>query len=217
MKSWQEAIVELTRFVSPALNTRSPLSNKRPRKVNTGTTKPQPPKQEPVTVKPENFVSGFVSIVGKPNAGKSTLLNALIGEKVAITAHQAQTTRTSIQGILTTPRSQIIFIDTPGIHKSDNLINRRMMDTVRRALAGRDLVLFCADASRRLDEEDEHAVSALNRETPSLLVLTKVDRVDDKRHILPLIERYMALYPFADVVPVSARKADGIEGLILNI
>ncbi len=189
----------------------------RPPKSKAASQQPVSAKHKTVVPEPENFVSGFVSIVGKPNAGKSTLLNALIGEKVAITAHQAQTTRTSIQGILTTPRSQIIFIDTPGIHKSDNLINRRMMDTVRGALAGRDLVLFCADASRSVNEEDEHAVSALNRDTPSLLILTKVDRVEDKRHILPLIERYMALYSFADAVPVSARKADGIERLIFNI
>src|SRR3954454_10086228 len=94
-----------------------------------------------------SFRTGFVSIVGRPNAGKSTLLNALIGEKLAITAAQAQTTRTSIQGVLTMPESQIIFIDTPGIHRSDSLFNRRMMDAVRGALEDRDLVLYVTDAS----------------------------------------------------------------------
>jgi GTP-binding protein Era len=157
--------------------------------------------------------AGFVSIVGRPNAGKSTLLNALVGEKVSITAHQAQTTRTSVQGVLTMPAAQIVFIDTPGIHKSDTLFNKRMMDTVRGALADRDLVLYVADASRPLTQEDEHAVSALPRETPALLVLSKIDRVEDKRNLLTLIESYSRLFSFAETVPVSARKRDGLEGL----
>ncbi len=157
--------------------------------------------------------SGFVSIAGRPNAGKSTLLNALIGEKIAITAHQAQTTRTSIQGVLTTPETQIIFIDTPGIHKSDTLFNKRMMATVRGALSDRDLVLYVADASKPVTEEDQHAVSALDRSAKALLVLNKVDRVDDKRLLLPLIQRYMELFPFTDALPVSARSSGGLDNL----
>ncbi len=157
--------------------------------------------------------SGFVSIAGRPNAGKSTLLNALIGEKLAITAHQAQTTRTSIQGVLTTPDCQIVFIDTPGIHKSDTLFNKRMMATVRGALQDRDLVLYVADATRPVTEEDEHAVSALDKSAKALLVLNKIDRVDDKRLLLPLIQRYMELFPFAEAVPVSARTASGLDDL----
>lgn len=157
--------------------------------------------------------TGFVSIVGLPNAGKSTLLNALIGQKVAITAHQAQTTRTSVQGVLTSDDFQIIFIDTPGIHKSDTLFNKRMMDTVRGALQDRDLILYLADAMKPVHEEDEHAISALGKNTKALLVLTKIDRVEDKRLLLPLIQRYMELFSFADAVPVSARKGDGLEKL----
>jgi len=157
--------------------------------------------------------TGFVSIAGRPNAGKSTLLNALVGEKVAITAHQAQTTRTSLQGVLTLRDFQIIFIDTPGIHKSDTLFNKRMMDTVRGALQDRDLVLYLADATKPVREEDEHAVSALGKDTKALLVLTKIDRVDDKRVLLPLIQRYTELFPFADAVPISARNGDGLEKL----
>src|SRR5581483_3711569 len=107
------------------------------------------------------FRAGFVAIAGRPNAGKSTLLNALIGETLAITAPQPQTTRTSIQGVLTTADFQIVFIDTPGIHKSDTLFNRRMMDIVRASLDGRDLVLFIADATKTIGPEDEQAVSAL--------------------------------------------------------
>jgi len=157
--------------------------------------------------------SGFVSIAGLPNAGKSTLLNALVGEKVAITARQAQTTRTSVQGVLTMPSAQIVFVDTPGIHRSDTLFNRRMMDTVRSALEGRDLVLYVVDAAKSVTEEDERAVSVLKRAEKALLVLNKIDRVDDKRLLLPLTEQFMKLHSFVEAVPVSARKTDGLEEL----
>src|SRR5215471_14090493 len=95
----------------------------------------------------EHFKSGFVSLIGRPNAGKSTLLNGLVGQKVAIVADKPQTTRTSIQGVASSPDAQIVFLDTPGIHKADTPLNRRMMDTVRAALEARDLLLFLADAS----------------------------------------------------------------------
>lgn len=159
------------------------------------------------------FHTGFVSIVGRPNAGKSTLLNALIGEKLAITARQAQTTRTSIQGVLTTDEAQIIFVDTPGIHRSDSLFNKRMMDTVRGALEERDLVVFVADAHKPMTEEDREAVSVLHRAKQSLLVLNKIDRVEDKRLLLPLMEQYGALHSFVEMVPISARKGDGLDDL----
>jgi GTP-binding protein Era len=155
--------------------------------------------------------AGFVSIAGRPNAGKSTLLNALVGEKVAITAHQAQTTRTSIQGVLTTPQAQIVFIDTPGIHKSDTLFNKRMMDTVRGALQDRDLVIYVADATKAVTQEDEHALSALSQTSPALLALNKIDRVSDKRLLLPLIERYNALFTFTEAFPLAARTGEGLE------
>lgn len=157
------------------------------------------------------YRAGFVSVVGRPNAGKSTLINALVGEKVSITAHQAQTTRTSVQAVLTSKSAQIVFVDTPGIHKSDTLFNRRMMDTVRSALQDRDLIVFVADASRRVAEEDEHAVSALNRQEKSILVLNKIDQLEDKRELLPRIERYNELFPFIEAVPVSARTRDGLD------
>jgi len=157
--------------------------------------------------------AGFVSIVGRPNAGKSTLLNALVGEKIAITAHQPQTTRTTIQGVLTTPSAQIIFVDTPGIHKSDTLFNKRMMETVRSALAAVDLVLFVADAARPPSEEDRHSVSALPPATKSFLVLNKIDRLGDKRLLLPVTEQYTAWHAFAEVIPVSARTGNGLDEL----
>src|SRR5512146_2462158 len=101
----------------------------------------------------KSFRSGFVSIIGRPNAGKSTLLNALVGQKVAIVADKPQTTRTSVQGVLTLPEAQVVFVDTPGIHKADSPINKRMMDAVRAALEERDLLLFLADGSRPVTAE----------------------------------------------------------------
>ncbi|MFL6352781.1 MAG: GTPase Era [Bryobacteraceae bacterium] len=157
--------------------------------------------------------AGFVTIIGRPNVGKSTLLNALIGEKVAITAHQPQTTRTSIQGVLTTSDAQIVFIDTPGIHNSDTLFNKRMMDAVHRALEHRDLAVYVADASRPITEQEQQALSVLSQETRTLLVPNKIDRLEDKRLLLPLIQSYAELFPFMDAVPVSARKADGLDEL----
>lgn len=160
---------------------------------------------------------GFVSIAGLPNVGKSTLLNALVGEKVAITAYQPQTTRTSIQGVLTRPDAQIVFTDTPGIHKSDTLFNKRMMDTVRGALQDRDLVLFIADATKPVSQEDEHAINALEPAAKALLVLNKIDAIDDKRVLLPLLQRYAELFPWIETIPVSARTGDGLDELKRSI
>src|SRR5436190_17617811 len=127
----------------------------------------------------KKFQSGFVSIIGRPNAGKSTLLNALVGQKVAIVADKPQTTRTSIQGVVTTPEAQIVFLDTPGIHKADSALNKRLMDSVRASLEQRDLLLFVADATREFTEEDRRAMDVLRKTpTPALLVLNKVDLVN---------------------------------------
>ncbi len=161
----------------------------------------------------QNFRAGLVAIAGRPNAGKSTLLNALIGERLAITAPQPQTTRTSIQGVLTGPDYQIVFVDTPGIHKSDTLFNRRMMEIVRASLDGRDLVLFVVDTAKPIGPEDEQAASALTRAEKKLLVLNKIDRVSDKRLLLPLIEHYSKIVPFPEAVPVSARTGEGLAQL----
>jgi GTPase len=165
------------------------------------------------SAKASSYRAGFVGIAGRPNAGKSTLLNALVGEKLAITAAQPQTTRTSIQGVLTTPEAQIVFTDTPGIHTSNNVFNKWMMDSVRSGIQDRDLVLYVADATRPMSEHDQRAVSALNRANKALLVLNKIDRIADKRGLLPLIARYMELFPFVEAVPISARNSDGIEDL----
>lgn len=159
-------------------------------------------------------VSGFVSILGRPNSGKSTLLNALVGTKLAIVAVKPQTTRDLVQGVLTLPDAQIVFLDTPGIHRPDTLLDRRMMESIRAALNERDLLLFVADASRRFGEDDEEAVQLIEKTSaPALLVLNKVDRVKDKRLLLPLIERYKAVREFADYIPVSALTRAGLDDL----
>jgi GTP-binding protein Era len=162
----------------------------------------------------DGFKSGFVSLVGLPNAGKSTLLNALVGRKLAIVAEKPQTTLTSIQGVVTRPEAQIVFLDTPGIHKADSQLNKRLMDTVRASLEERDLLLFVTDASRPVGIENRRAIDIVRRnETPAVLVLNKIDLVKVKSRLLPLIEEYKAIYDFADYVPVSASRGDGIEEL----
>src|SRR5271157_5034812 len=151
-----------------------------------------------------SFRSGFVSLVGRPNTGKSTLLNALVGQKVAIVADKPQTTRTSIQGVLTRPEAQIVFVDTPGIHKADSPLNKRMMDTVRAALEERDLLLLVVDATEAAGEEDRRALDmAIKTSTPVVLVLNKVDLLHDKARLLPLISQYKEIHEFADYIPVS--------------
>jgi GTPase len=158
------------------------------------------------------FRSGFASIIGRPNAGKSTLLNALTGEKLAIVSDKPQTTRTTIQGVVNLPGAQIVFIDTPGIHKSTSRFNRRMMETVRTALADRDVLLYIADASIPLSTEDSDAVSVLkDLATPVLLLANKIDRVPDKRKLLPLIDQLKAIREFDEYIPVSATTGEGLD------
>src|SRR5581483_6438225 len=149
------------------------------------------------------FRSGFVSIVGRPNAGKSTLLNALVGQKVAIVADKPQTTRTSIQGVVTLPHAQIVFVDTPGIHKADTPLNKRLMAAVRASLDQRDLLVFVADATKGFGEEDRRAIDLARRAScPVALALNKVDLIKDKARLLPLIEQYRQAYDFIDYVPI---------------
>lgn len=160
------------------------------------------------------FRSGTATIIGLPNAGKSTLLNAIVGEKIAIVTAKAQTTRTSLTGVWTGPEAQIVFVDTPGLHKSDTIINRRMMQTVRASLDAIDVVVFVVDATRRPGEEDAQAVDLIKKPgTPVILVLNKVDRVAEKERLFGLIEHYQALHAFEAYIPVSARTSEGIEQL----
>jgi GTP-binding protein Era len=158
------------------------------------------------------FRSGFASLIGRPNAGKSTLLNALIGEKLAIVSEKPQTTRATIQGVVNLPGAQVVFVDTPGIHKSTTLLNKRMMQAVRTALRDRDVLLYVADASVPFSTEDAEAVSVLkDLSTPVFLLASKIDRVQDKRKLLPFIEHYKTIREFDEYIPVSAKTGESLD------
>ena len=169
--------------------------------------------------------SGFVSILGRPNAGKSTLLNALVGQKVAIVADKPQTTRTAIQGVLTTPEAQIVFIDTPGIHKSDSPINKRMKDAVRASLEERDLFIYLVDVTKPFGSGDEKALSILRRsksseaETmpPVIVALNKIDALPAKHEMLPQLEEYQKRYNFEAYLPISAATGEGLDQLLNEV
>jgi GTP-binding protein Era len=208
------------------------------------------------------FRSGFVSIIGRPNAGKSTLLNALLGQKLAIVTHKPQTTRTRIHGVLEVPlkkkakgevghpAAQVVLVDTPGVHKPETQLDRRMMQEVQDALESRDAVLFIVDVTHRLAKaegskptsqnrdvghptdagvkkitgrmamsaaEDDFALSLVKRlDCPVVLVLNKIDAVR-KEELLPLIAHWSAQHSFAEVVPISARKKEGLPLLLDKI
>ncbi len=219
--------------------------------------------------------SGFVSILGRPNAGKSTLVNALVGEKVAIVTRKPQTTRNRIHGVLEVdavnvkggvkhPAAQIVFVDTPGVHKPTNLLDKRMLQEIYDALESRDVVLHVVDVTRRvrlpaakvteieisplhqqtagssassaaadstrndklanqpaqhsLDNEDTFVLELVKKlDCPVFLVLNKIDAIDEKEALLPLIAQFSALHKYAEVIPVSARGGDGLERLIAKL
>ena len=162
----------------------------------------------------DTFHCGYVSILGLPNAGKSTLLNALLGTKVAIVASKPQTTRTTIQGVVHMPKAQIILIDTPGIHKSDTLINKRMMEQVRSAAQDRDLLLYVTDATRVPHGKETQAIDLIKSTgTPTILILNKVDKFEQKGDLFERINQFKEIHDFVEYVPISALKADGIEEL----
>ena len=171
-----------------------------------------------------SFHSGFVCILGRPNAGKSTLLNALVGEKLAIISPKPQTTRNRIQGIIHIPKqgkrsgAQIVLVDTPGVHKPDSSLGRKMMVEVREALESCDLILLILDATRQLGREDNFALQmAQQSQTPVFLLLNKIDLLKDKKQLLPMIERHQSLHDFKEVIPLSALKKDGLEVLLEKV
>lgn len=167
---------------------------------------------EHTTEAPAGHRSGFVSLVGRPNAGKSTLLNALLGTKLAIVADKPQTTRTVIQGVATEPGSQTVFLDTPGIHEAKNLLHKRMLQHIQDALEGRDLIVFVADATRGFSANDEQAIGWIKRvSTPAILVLNKIDLIKDKPSLLALIESYRAAHEFVEFIPLSAQTGEGVD------
>jgi GTP-binding protein Era len=167
-----------------------------------------------------SFHSGFVSIIGRPNAGKSTLLNALVGEKLAIVTHKPQTTRNRIQGFVNVKAAkgrtagQIVFIDTPGVHKPESQLSRRMMQEVYDALEGRDLLLLIVDATKKFGTGDEFVLDLIKKAGGKVfLLLNKVDLLP-KDKLLPMIAEYSKLHKFAEIIPISARKKDGLEILL---
>src|ERR1700723_1502195 len=170
------------------------------------------------------FRSGFVCILGRPNAGKSTLLNALVGEKLAIISPKPQTTRNRIQGVVHVPKAkgkgggQIVLVDTPGVHRPDSSLGRKMMVEVREGLGGCDLVLVIMDVTRKFDPRDQFALDLLKRpKTKAFLILNKVDLIRAKSKLLPLIEQYRKLYNFSEVIPISALKRNGLDALLQDV
>ena len=163
----------------------------------------------------EKYKSGFAALIGRPNAGKSTLLNALVGEHIAAVSSKPQTTRTRIRGIVTRPEGQIIFIDTPGVHKPGYALNRRMMGLVADALQQVDVVLLMRDATTSFGAGDRFTLDLIKEAAkPTFLLLNKVDLLKDKSRLLPMIEQYSREYDFAEIIPISALKHDNQEALI---
>lgn len=158
------------------------------------------------------FRSGYVALVGRPNAGKSTLLNALIGQKIAAVSDKPQTTRFRIQGVITEREGQIVLVDTPGVHRPGYEMNRRMMATVQDALLGVDLVCLIRDASVSTGSGDKFVLELVQRsQKPALLLLNKTDKLKDKSALLPLIEWYRNEYDWAELIPISALRGKEID------
>lgn len=164
------------------------------------------------------FRSGLVALIGRPNAGKSTLLNRLVGEKIAAVSNKPQTTRHKIKGVVTDDDGQIVFVDTPGVHKPGYLLNRRMMAAVHDALLSVDLVVLMRDASVSTGNGDKFVLELVRDSgQKAILVLNKIDKIKEKAQLLPLIEFYSKECDFAEIIPVSALKGDAVESLLTSI
>jgi GTPase len=168
-----------------------------------------------------SFHSGFACILGRPNAGKSTLLNALVGEKIAIISPKPQTTRNRILGMINLPEKkghdggQVVLIDTPGVHRPDSSLGRKMMSDVHEALQSCQLILLIVDAKRKWTAEDAFVLDLIKRSgTPVFLLLNKIDLLADKRDLLPLIAQFQPLHDFKEIIPISALKKKGLDELL---
>ena len=162
----------------------------------------------------ENFKSGFVTLIGRPNVGKSTLMNHLIGQKIAITSNKPQTTRNRIQTVLTTEEGQIVFVDTPGIHKAKNKLGAYMVNVAEKTLNEVDVILWLVEQSTFIGAGEQHIIQRLQKvRTPVILVINKIDMVK-REVILTFIDAYRKVYDFAAIVPVSARSGDNTDELV---
>ena len=168
-----------------------------------------------------SFHSGFAAILGRPNAGKSTLLNALVGEKLAIISPKPQTTRNRILGIINVPQQkghdagQIVLIDTPGVHRADSSLGRKMMAEVHEAMEGCNLILLIVDAKKKWDDSDTLVLELVKKSgTPAFLLLNKIDLLADKRGLLPIIAQFQQRHDFKELIPISALRKKGLDELL---
>lgn len=161
-----------------------------------------------------DYKSGFVTLIGRPNVGKSTLMNYLIGQKIAITSNKPQTTRNRIQTVLTTDEGQIVFVDTPGIHKAKNKLGEYMVNVAERTLNEVDVVLWLVEPTTFIGAGEKHIAEQLGKvKTPVILVINKVDMVK-REEVLTFIDAYRKIYDFAEIVPVSARSGENTDELV---
>jgi GTP-binding protein Era len=161
--------------------------------------------------------SGYVALIGRPNAGKSTLLNRLVGQKIAAVSDKPQTTRFRIQGVITKPEGQIVLVDTPGVHQPGYELNRRMMASVQEALLGVDLVCLIRDASVSTGNGDRFVLDLVKRsEKPALLLLNKIDKLEERSALQPLIDWYRNEHEWREIIPISALKDEMTDVLIEN-
>lgn len=169
-----------------------------------------------------NQKSAFIAVIGRPNVGKSSFVNAAVGQKVAIVSSKPQTTRTRIMGVVTEGDTQIVFIDTPGFHKPKNLLGENMIKVVSAGISDVDAAVFVADASRRSDEqlpaaEEELLQQLKERKVPAILALNKIDLVKEKEQLLPVISLYTSRFDFKAVVPMSVKNRDGVAAVIKEL
>ncbi|MDE6232787.1 MAG: GTPase Era [Lachnospiraceae bacterium] len=163
----------------------------------------------------ENYKSGFVSLIGRPNVGKSTLMNKLIGQKIAITSDKPQTTRFKIQTVYTCDDGQIVFLDTPGIHKAKNKLGEYMVNVAENTLNEVDVVVWLVEPTDYIGAGEQHIAEQLkNVKTPVILVINKVDTIKDKPEILRYIDNYRKIHDFAEIIPVSAMSGDNCDVVI---
>jgi GTPase len=213
---------DLRRF--PPLSPPLPL---RTRAAST-TMPPKPKKQATPPAPPPVTRAGTVALIGRPNVGKSTLLNALLGERIAITSHHAQTTRDRIAGILTRESTQFVFLDTPGFHKAQHKLGERMNEVARATAEGCDVAVFMTEPSTRqtpdglavnatVRDDDRAILAAIPGKTPVVLLVNKIDKVKPKHLLFPFLEAYGKEREFAAIVPVSALKGDGIDAILTEI